>query len=302
MSGLAPVVGEMVGAGGMRLRTLRWEAAGATARVVAVHGLGEHAGRYDGLARALVPRGYAVLAYDQRGHGASGGRRGHVADFELFLDDLERASAEAELRLAGSGAPFLLGHSMGGLVVLRHLQTRRPPTPGAVLSAPWLVTRRQVPAWKRLVAAFLRSVAPALALPEPIPTEHLTRDEEEARAYASDPLVHRLITAGLWYEARAAQERALEVGIDPAVPTLVLVPGDDPVVDAARTLRWARERGGAHTEAVELAGRRHEPFHDLGRDEVFARVAAWLDGRRVQAAGGEPGGSARVFPRPNAAP
>lgn len=302
MSARGPVVDTMIGARGARLRTLRWEVPEPVGRVLVVHGLGEHAGRYGELAAALGVRGYAVMAYDQRGHGGSEGRRGHVAAFELFVEDVHLARAEAELRLPGPGAPFLLGHSMGGLVLLRYLQTYRPSTPGAVLVAPWLRTARAVPRWKLALAHVLRRVAPDLALPEAVPAEDLTRDPAEARAWEDDPLVHHRVTAGLWDAVLRAQERALEQGVEPSLPTLVLVPGDDPVVDAERTLAWTRALAAPHIEARELPGRRHEPFHDIGREEVFGLVGDWLDARREAADEGEPGRAERVSPPPNETP
>ncbi|MBW3534350.1 MAG: lysophospholipase [Gemmatimonadetes bacterium] len=288
----------MLGAGGARLRTLLWEAPDPRGRVVVVHGLGEHAGRYDVLARPLAARGYSVLAYDQRGHGASEGRRGHVADFGLFVEDLQRVLDEADRIRSGWEAPFLLGHSMGALVLLRYLQSVPAARPGAILSAPWLATLRPVPPWKRLLARVLSRVAPGLALPEPIPPEDLTRDPDEAGAYAQDPLVHHRITAALFDAVERAQERALVEAVEPPVPMLVLVPGDDRVVDGERTLLWARAVGSS-VEVMELAGGRHEPFHDLGREDVFERIADWLDARRGGASGGEPGGNPRVSSPPD---
>ena len=48
----------LLGVGGARLRLLRWRTPGAAvARLVVVHGLGEHAGRYAETAEALVERG-----------------------------------------------------------------------------------------------------------------------------------------------------------------------------------------------------------------------------------------------------
>ena len=302
MSGGRAVVGTMIGAGGARLRTLRWEVPDPVGRIVVTHGLGEHAGRYAGLAEALGRRGYGLFAFDLRGHGGSEGRRGHVADFGLFLEDLHLARAEAELRLPGPGAPFLIGHSLGGLILLRYLQTYRPTTPGAVLSAPWLGTAREVPAWKRALARILTRVAPDLAIPEPIPSEDLTRDPEEARAWEEDPLVHPRITAGLWNAVQEAQERALGQGVEPTIPALVLLPGDDRVADAARTLAWARGLEGSRVEWRELPEGRHEPFHDLGRDEVFDLVAGWIDARREAVAGGEPEDGGRVSSPPDDTP
>lgn len=295
--GAAPVVDTMIASEGARLRTLRWEAVDPVGRVVVVHGLGEHAGRYDLLAAPLTARGYSVLAYDQRGHGASEGKRGHVADFGLFLEDLHRVLAEAKRSLPGPGEPFLMGQSMGGLVLLRYLQSYPAAPPGAVLSAPWLATAHPIPAWKRLLARLLTPVAPRLAMSGPIPPEHLTADPAEARAYQQDPLVHDRVTLGLFDAAERAQELARVQSVEPAVPMLVLVPGDDRVVDGARTLEWARSVGPP-VEMVELPGGRHEPFHDLDRDAVFGRVADWLDARRGVGPGGEPPRSPRVSPPP----
>src|SRR4051812_7833539 len=85
------------------------------ATVLVVHGLGEHAGRYDGLARQLNRWGYAVRGYDQYGHGKSGGLRGTVPQQQRLYDDL--ADLVESTRNRTPDIPlFLLGHSLGGLV------------------------------------------------------------------------------------------------------------------------------------------------------------------------------------------
>jgi alpha-beta hydrolase superfamily lysophospholipase len=118
---------------------LAWRASSLDApraSVLLSHGLGEHGGRYARLTAALEARGVAVHALDHRGHGRSGGTRGHADRFDDLVRDLEafrRASLPA-------GVPtFLFGHSMGGLVALRHLQAHpEVEWAGVVLSAPLL--------------------------------------------------------------------------------------------------------------------------------------------------------------------
>ena len=101
--------------------------------LVLVHGYAEHSGRYDHVGTWFGERGYAVHAYDQRGHGRSDGRRCHVERFSEYLDD-----AEIFLAAAGSehvGLPtYLLGHSMGGLVVATLLVERKPEIQAAITS------------------------------------------------------------------------------------------------------------------------------------------------------------------------
>src|SRR5689334_6880342 len=66
----------LVAADGTCLRCLRWTPDGEVRGVVVVvHGIRDHASRYDALAEALAARGFAVASHDLRGFGSSGGKR-----------------------------------------------------------------------------------------------------------------------------------------------------------------------------------------------------------------------------------
>jgi alpha-beta hydrolase superfamily lysophospholipase len=272
---IAHAAGWLAGAEGIALRWYRWDVAAARGGVLLLHGFGDHAGRYHDVARVLNGRGYSVLAYDERGHGASEGPRGHADSFELYLFDLDAAWAEAKRSLLGPH--FLYGHSFGGLTAMRWLQTRPQRPAGTILSAPWLATAMRVPRLKLLAARVLLKVAPALAIPSGanVP-ENLTRDPQRVAAYLEDPLVHHLISARFHAEAMKAQAEAKARPLPSGVPVLLIVPGDDPLVDAGPTLEWAREKG-AGVEVRVREGGRHELHNDLDRDEVLTGVADWLD-------------------------
>jgi alpha-beta hydrolase superfamily lysophospholipase len=94
-----PKLAWFAAAGGVQLRWLQWDAATPRGSVLVVHGFGDHAGRYRDLPRVLGPHGLTVVAYDQRGHGGSPGRRGDAPGFEVFLADLDAAWAHAERAL-----------------------------------------------------------------------------------------------------------------------------------------------------------------------------------------------------------
>jgi alpha-beta hydrolase superfamily lysophospholipase len=272
----------------VRLRRYHWPVEGARGVVLLVHGFGDHAGRYPDLVRILGERGYAVTAYDQRGHGASEGRRGHAARFELFLTDLDVVWADAA---SGLDAPlFLYGHSFGALVAMRWLQTRPTRPAGVVLSAPWLATAIGVPRWKLWAAAVLLRIAPSLTIPSGsnVP-EYLTRDPERIAAYWVDPLRHHVISARFHAGLSSAQEAVSAEPLPAGVPTLLLVPGADLLVDAAATLHWARVHGRGVEVRVREGGR-HEAHNDVGREAVLHGVADWLDTR----AGPNPVGEGRV--------
>ena len=99
----------------------------------------------------LRDAGFAAYVLDQRGHGRSGGRRGHLSRFSQLLGDLQAFRRAVRRRL--DIPQVLVGHGFGGLVVLRYLETQpgEPPA-AAVISSPWLAPRGRPAAWKRLAA------------------------------------------------------------------------------------------------------------------------------------------------------
>ena len=123
---------------GLRLFERVWHPPQAPqAGVVLVHGYAEHSGRYDHVAAFLNDRGYAVYAYDLRGHGRSEGRRAFVDTFVRYLNDLGVFLQRVRRRLQDVPL-FLMGHSMGGTVCARFYLERRPELAGLVLSSPLL--------------------------------------------------------------------------------------------------------------------------------------------------------------------
>ena len=104
-----------------------------------------------GTGAQLRDAGCAAYFLDQRGHGRSGGRRGHLSRFSQLLGDLQAFRRAVRRRL--DIPQVLVGQGFGGLVVLRYLETQpgEPPA-AAVISGPWLASRERPAAWKRLAA------------------------------------------------------------------------------------------------------------------------------------------------------
>ena len=108
----------------------------------------------------LEHAGFATYVLDQRGHGRSGGRRGHLSRFSQLLGDLQ--AFRRAVRRRQDIPQVLVGHGFGGLIVLRYLETQpgEPPA-AAVVASPWLASRLRPAAWK-LFAAKLADLWPAL--------------------------------------------------------------------------------------------------------------------------------------------
>ena len=254
--------------------------------VLIVHGWGEHQGRYDEFAAFLTDLGFAVWRYDQRGHGRSAGRRGHASAFHRLIEDLGQVWQFVGDRAGLVSPHFVLGHSMGGLLVIRALQTDAIRPDGACLSAPWLSTRLPVPVWKEILARVLNRLCPILPFPNPLDGAMLTRDPERRRDREADPLVHDWITPRLAEEVRRAQSEALNtVGLR-SVPVLALIPLGDPVVAPDVTAHFMERLSDPEAEIVLIEGARHEPLNEVDRRERFDEVGGFFlrlseEGRRA---------------------
>src|SRR5687768_7132721 len=101
------------------------------------HGLAEHSECYHNLARILVEDGWQVFAWDMRGHGRSEGKRGFVKHLSYYIDDLEIFYNQVAKQVPGQNI-VMFGHSMGGLITLRYLQSKRVNHSALVLSSPAL--------------------------------------------------------------------------------------------------------------------------------------------------------------------
>ena len=159
-------------------------AAEEKARMVIVHGLGEHSGRYLALADHLADMGFSLWIPDLRGHGRSGGDRGHVDAFDDYLSDvreiLDRARSDKP-----PGIPlFLLGHSMGGLVSILAALQFQDQIDGLVLSSPAVGVAVPLPAVKKAAARLLARLLPRLGIKNELDPQTVSRDPDTVRRLA----------------------------------------------------------------------------------------------------------------------
>ncbi len=249
------------------------------AAAVIIHGYQEHCGRYREVANVLTRMGVAALSFDLRGHGRSGGQRGHTSGYRRYIDDLEAAIDELEQRLDDASVPLvLLGHSNGSLIALRTLTDplRKPPrVAAAVLSSPFLGFELQVPLAKELVGRVAARWLPSLSLPSELRVEELTSDTGKQAERRVDTLCHDLASARWFVAAGRAQRYVLDHAARIDVPTLWLVAGRDRIADA-RASKRVRARLRAPAVYHELAGLEHEVFNERDRGSVFRLLETFL--------------------------
>lgn len=262
---------------GVRLHVHDWPAAQPKARLLVAHGLGEHGGRYEQLARELNALGISVRACDQRGHGLSEGARGAVPRGDALAHDLLQVFAAYESE--AHDTPFLLGHSMGGLLathatVLLGLKPR-----GLVVSSPALATRAS--GFERWLARTLQNVLPNIPVSNGLKLDKLSHDADVIAAYRDDPLVHGRITPRLaQYFFDTGPQAIANAGIL-AAPTLLQIAGSDRLVDPAGAREFASLAPPALLQAREYATAWHEIYNEAEplRSQVLGDLRAWLGAR-----------------------
>lgn len=258
---------------------LYWESAlpeHPKAHVAIVHGYGDHLGRYKHVREALVKDGFAVHAFDYRGHGRADGRRGDVKKWDDYLDDLS-LFWERVRREAGDAPTFLIGHSHGGLMLVHFLARRNPPgVRGAVLSGPYLELGFKPPAAKVVGAKVAGLFVPWLPVPTGLTYEQLSSDKAWQESTSKDPLYNTTTTPRWFNESMKAQEQALQLGPKITVPLFMVLGGGDTVASPAAGRSFFETIGSSEKRLREFPGLRHEVLAEVGKEEVLADISAWI--------------------------
>lgn len=252
----------------LTLLTRHWACSEPRARVLLVHGIGEHSGRWEHVGDFLAGHGFDVSAFDLRGHGESTGARVDVASFEEYVDDLQLMFGDLPTDLPR----VIYGHSMGALIATSYAVSDRDQPDLYVLSAPALDA--DAPAILKLAARALAVIRPKTNLPNSIKGEQLSRDPSVGEKYFADPLVIQKATARMG-AALLAQMGIVREELDKlSTPAIVIHGADDELVPPHASAPLAAIPG---VERKLFPGLRHETHNEPEQAEVLGFVVAWLD-------------------------
>lgn len=251
----------------------------ARAAVVIAHGVGEHSGRYEHVAKVLVDDGCAVYAIDHRGHGKSAGGSAYLDRWKNAVADMDYVVDLA--RREQPGRPlFLLGHSMGGALSLSYAIMHQAKLSALILSGP-AVALDGAPLPMRMIAKFLSSVAPKMGTFGVQPSL-VSRDEDMVRAYATDPLnAHGKLPARTLGEIISLVEFLPAVLSELKLPLLILHGSEDKLAGVSGSQMVAKRVSSTDKTLVLYDGLYHEIFNELPADRarVFKDMLNWIDAR-----------------------
>jgi len=253
-----------------------WLAEKPKAAILLIHGLGEHCQRYDHLGAALTKQGYSLYSMDLPGHGKSPGPRGHVDDFSVFQDTTLSLFNSVQTQ-APEIPKFIIGHSMGGLIVSRFLLEHQALFSGALLSGPAIQSPQEPPAWQVSLIRLIAKITPKAKMLG-LDASGVSRDPVVVEKYMADPLISKeKLTAKFLVEMTDTMETVKQRASEITLPIL-LMHGSADSMTAPEGTRLLHDSCASLDKKMTLYdGLYHEIFNEPEQEQVFTDMIAWLN-------------------------
>lgn len=244
------------------------------ALLLIVHGLGEHSGRYEKFARDLVEsNNLEIHSFDLPGHGRTSGIRGYISRFEEYLEPIH----EFVETLNSDKPKFIFGHSLGGLIATRYIQTHVRDFDGIILSSPALIFNvdRKI-SYIIPLLSFLNIITPWMRFPNGIDPETLSRNQEAIKKYIEDPLVHNKISIRLFCEMLRNSKLVQKKISNIRIPLLLVGGTDDKIVPFNKVVKLVEKVPLKSIQPFE--GGYHELFEDEEHyHKLIETISNWID-------------------------
>ena len=243
---------------------------------VVVHGKGEHSGRYDNLVDIMLPRGYVIYAEDHRGYGRSQGVRGHCEKFQDYIDDLHNFVDWVQQQHPGQEI-IMIGHSLGGLITLDFALKYPEKLAAVVVSSPVLAQKTPVAGLELWLVRKLSRILPTFPIRNKTSGDSLSHEIGVDSGFDADPLCTHRVTPRFFTELTAAMVRTLNAAPNFTLPLLMLLAGDDKLVDPEVSRQFYDKVTFPHKKLIRYEGFYHELFNEIDRLRVFDDLNNWLE-------------------------
>ena len=253
-----------------------WIPQGNPRAVIAVmHGLGDHISRYENFAHFFSENQIAVIGIDQRGHGRSGGKRGHSGNYASIMTDTQLLLLETRRRFTETPL-FLFGHSMGANFALNYaLRHTSKEIMGVILSAPFIHPNGMPFNQKILNIPAINRFFPFFTVSFTLDPMELTNDPSAGMKYLEDPVKHERISIGLYRELSRSSKWILENAAKITYPVLIMHGRDDRIASWDQSKNIS-EKMANNADLKIWEGMRHELHHEKSRIKVLEYVLSWL--------------------------
>lgn len=270
-----------------------------------VHGMGEHARRYDDVAKFFTNKGFVVIAHDQRGHGASVnaftklgflgkniGWQQVVADIKTVNDFIKKSYPEKKITL--------LGHSWGSFLVRAYVSLNPETMDGIILSGTSWQTKINLISGmmlSKIQAFFSGSDHPSKLLdklsfgkfnsyfkPNQTTFDWLSRDKNVSLNYIADPYCNVICSNSFFTELfrllKYIQKKELYKNLPKVKPWLVIAGTKDPVGNFTqgpkKFIQHLEKNGMKNIQSKFYLDYRHEILNEVNKEEVYSDIYQWI--------------------------
>lgn len=237
----------------------------------------EHSGRLQHIVDELDLPGTACFAWDARGHGKTGGQRGHSPSMGTSIRDVEEFMQHlARIHGVSPTNTIVLGQSVGAVLAAAWVHDYAPRLRGLILASPAFKVKLYVPL-ARTGLTFLRQFRPLFFVNSYVKAKFLTHDPARIASFENDPLITRAIAVNILLELYSTADRIIADARAITVPTQLLVSGADWVVHHAPQHRFFENLGSPLRERHVLPGFYHDTLGEKDRAVAFAKIRAFID-------------------------
>lgn len=246
--------------------------------IIAIHGLGAHSALLSSLGEFFSGKGFTLYAPDMRGFGTFPGRKGHVENFDEYIEDMKFLIEDIKDKSPGKKV-FLFGHSLGGLHVIRYIANNPDQVDGAIIACPAVSERLKVSNATKKIVGFLSKLNLKIYFNNGIDFALLARNPEIPKRYEEDPLRFDKVTPRFASEGFKASAEANALAPSIRDPVLVIQTGEDKIIIPEKTKEFFDNIASIDKTYKFYPDLYHEPFEDEGVEEMLNDICAWIEER-----------------------
>jgi acylglycerol lipase len=245
------------------------------ALIILIHSLGEHSNRYQQWIKQLVSKDFAVLCFDLRNHGRSGGKHRFSLNYSDMLKDVGAVILKGS-QMFPHIPVFLYGHGFGGNLALNYATSDTTSINGLIITSPWLDPIKKIPWYQSVFLPYLIHIIPRMPVTTQLKAEDISRDLRAVHTYKNDPMVFNKIGIKLLYQINAASIKASRSIYKINVPFLLMHGNADNFISCQVSRNFV-QNASDRTTFIEWDGAYYELHNDIDKENVMDATAKWLN-------------------------
>ena len=248
------------------------------ALLIVIHGLGSHAGDFKNIGQYFAERGLAVFIPDMRGFGHYSGLKGHVMNFDEYIEDIQNLILQVKDRYLNR-ITFLFGSSLGGINAIRYIIRYPRDIDGLILQCPAVSQTLDISSGKKVAGHLLSLLNVKRYSSSDLKHEELTRSPSVIKEHETDPLRFEMVTPRFGIQGLKASVDAFKSASYIRMPVLLQQAGLDKAVNPEKSKEFFEKLSSSDKTWKLYEGLYHELHVEPEKELVLSDMASWLEKR-----------------------